>query len=406
MLGTACAVQLMQVAAGLFARTQAVCRSSLIAIAAALVPFVSGVEAAEDPVTANRYYRGLAAGLAVYEKVAVRGGWPRLSDGPVLKMGMSDPNVPRLRERLALTLDYEGDAALSSELFDVALKQGVIRFQKRNGIEPDGVVGPETLKTLNISAAARVKQIRVNLDRWRRMPGFLGDHFVLVNQAGYELEVVRDNRLVLDMRVIVGKNYRQTPMFSDKIQYVEINPFWNVPASIARKDLVPKFANDPGFPAANGFEAFADGAPVDIQSIEWNAYIGDRLPFTLRQRPGQLNALGRAKIIFPNKYNVYLHDTPSRDLFDKTVRAFSSGCIRLEKPMELVRHLLSGNPPGDMALLNEALTSGKNTQIKLAQKTPIHLVYMTAWLDRSGHMQFRPDIYGRDAKLATEAGIQ
>lgn len=356
--------------------------------------------------TENRYFRGLLAGATLYEDIVRRGGWPALPEGPALRKGTVDARVPLLRRRLALTMDYTGKSDPASQEFDAALEQGVIRFQRRNGIEPDGIVGPETRKTLNIGAAARLKQIRINMHRWHRMPDYLGDRFVLVNQAGYELEVIEGNRAVLEMRVIVGRNYRQTPIFSDAIKYVEINPFWNVPGSIARKDLVPKFAEDPAYPAANGFQVMENGKPVDVAAVDWPSYVGRSLPFMLRQKPGEKNALGRVKIMFPNKYNVYLHDTPGRDLFDKTVRAFSSGCIRLEKPVELVRYLLSRNPPADLRTLEEALISGKTTRIALRETVPVHLVYMTAWLDRDGRMQFRPDIYGRDAKLAAEAGIE
>ncbi len=354
----------------------------------------------------NRYFRGLTLGLKQYQHIAQQGGWPKLSDGPSLRRGVSDPNVELLRRRLALTSDLAAAVSQNSDQFGEALEQAVIRFQRRNGIEPDGIVGPETLATLNIPVSSRLKQIRVNLNRWGRMPGFLGEHFVLVNQAGFELEVISGDHLVLEMRVIVGKNYRQTPIFSDEIQYVDVNPVWNVPVSIAKKDLVPKFAKDPSFPAANGFEAFENGKRLDVQSIDWNAYSDGRLPFELKQKAGPQNALGRVKIMFPNKYNVYLHDTPTRGLFDKTVRAFSSGCIRLENPIDLVRHLLAGNPSSDLSLLDAALQSGKTVRIPLKQKVPVHLVYMTAWLDRAGQMQFRPDIYGRDATLAQEANLQ
>lgn len=378
-----------------------------VLVALAIVATTTGVRAAEKSDRAgNRYFRGLQQGIALYERVAQQGGWRTLPDGPTLKPGMFDPRVPLLRMRLALTFDSDGTFVGAPDQFDDLLKNAVIRFQRRNGIEPDGNVGRETVSTLNIPVSERLKQIKINMKRWRTMPDYLGDEFVLVNMAGFELEVIRKNTVVLEMKVIVGKNYRQTPIFSDSIQYVEINPYWNVPASIAVADLVPKFAKDPAFPGKNGFDVVRNGNVLDVHGFNWGSYVGKKLPFTLRQRPGSKNALGRMKIMFPNKHNVYLHDTSSPGLFSKTVRTFSSGCIRLERPLELVRLLLAKNTAADFSTLEQALQDGETKRISLKHRVPVHLVYMTAWFDKMGNMQFRPDIYGRDAKLAAQADLK
>ena len=352
----------------------------------------------------NRFFKGLSTGLEFYRQIEASGGWPSVPAGDTLKPGLNHPRVTALRQRLSISGDYIG-AETDSPVYDEELKQAVIAYQDRNGQEPDGVVGKSTIASLNIPVTSRIKQMKINLERWRRMPASLGKKFVLVNMAGFELEAIEGHKTVLEMRVVVGKAYHDTPMFSDTIRTIEINPYWNVPPSIANGELLPSYVKGTAKAAEQGFEIMRGGKPVAIDSVDWSSHIGKTLPFNIRQRPGPTNALGDMKFLFPNKHNVYLHDTNARSLFAKTVRAFSHGCVRLQKPRELATYLLQVNGDWPRERIDQVVASGINTTAKLAAPMPVHLAYMTAWLDRKGFVQFRPDIYGRDAKLAKELNL-
>lgn len=364
-----------------------------------LALLIVGFPAEAQDTSKNRFYRGLNTGIEFYSQIAASGGWPQVADGPTLKIGMRDPRVSTLRERLSITGDYIGTET-NSRRFDEELEEAVIGFQNRNGQEPDGSVGKATLAALNIPVEARIRQMEINLERWNRMPSSLGQTFVLVNMAGFELDVIEGEKTVLEMRVVVGKGYHSTPMFSDIIKTIELNPYWNVPASIANKELLPAYIKDTATADAQGFEVVRDGAATPVSSVNWSDYEGKTLPFLIRQRPGPTNALGEMKFLFPNQHNVYLHDTNARGLFAKTVRAFSHGCVRIQKPHELAAYLLAANGDWPLDRIRQIVDSGELTKIVLKQPMPVHLAYMTAWMDRRGIVQFRPDIYGRDAELA------
>ena len=356
----------------------------------------------------NRFFRGLDAGLAFYRTIEREGGWPAIPEGKALAAGVRDPRVPVLRQRLSITGDYIGTET-DSDLFDAELKQAVIAYQNRNGMEADGVAGPKTVADMNVPVRTRIKQMEINRERWNRMPAALGERFVLVNMAGYELDVVEGETTVLTMKVIVGKGYTETPMFSDTIQYIEFNPYWNVPRSIATKELVPEYVEKGiGAAEAQGFEVKRGDEVLPMSAVNWNEHLGaTKLPFLIRQRPGPANALGEMKFMFPNKNNVYLHDTNQRHLFAKTKRAFSHGCVRVEKPHELAAYLLAPNTmetgrDWSLPAVNDVVASKAHTTVPLKRQVPVHLAYMTAWMDEQGFIQFRPDIYGRDAILQSE----
>jgi murein L,D-transpeptidase YcbB/YkuD len=364
-----------------------------------------GLQAARQPIQAaphltdNRYLRSLNMALAHYEAIADRGGWGRVPGDEALRLGSTGAAVAALRARLAATGELRPGYS-RPELFDAELEAAVILYQARNGLDADGIVGAATFAALNKSVEWRIRQIRLNIERWRQMPEYLGERYVLVNIAAFGLELVERDAIAMEMRVIVGKDYRQTPEFSDRIRYIEFNPYWNVPDSIANRDLVPKFSDDPSYPVANGFTAWQGSDQVPITAINWGSYRGGRLPYTLRQDPGPLNALGEMKFMFPNQHAVYLHDTPAKELFSRTVRTFSSGCIRVERPVDLAAALLADAPSWPAARILRVLDSRQNTQAPLSEPVPVHLIYMTAWTDRTGTVQFRPDIYGRDEELA------
>jgi murein L,D-transpeptidase YcbB/YkuD len=343
-------------------------------------------------------YAALRAALADYRAIAAAGGWPSVPLGDSLKPGMSDDRVPALRARLMVT-DAAAPAAPGSErLYDAALVEAVRAFQARHGLDVDAVVGRATVVALNVPVADRVQEIVAAMERWRWMPEDLGADHILVNIAGFELKQVSDGRVEDRMVVVVGKPYSRTPAFSDAIRYVELNPFWNVPSGIALAEELPKLRQNPAARASAGFEAVRGDQVYPLTAINWSQYGRGNFPFQLRQRPGQNNALGRAKFMFPNRFNVYLHDTPSKSLFERSERAFSHGCIRVSRPIDLAEQLLSDVDGWNRGRIDDVVASGKNTVVNLKTPLPIHITYLTAWVE-NGVPNFRRDIYEQDAKL-------
>ena len=352
----------------------------------------------------HHIYAGMRTALARYRALARAGGWPRLPSGPTLKPGMQHAQVPVLRERLFASGDLM-DAALDSDWYDVELELAVEAFQARHGLEVDGHVGPKTRAALNVDVEQRIRQLVINLERARWLPAELGQTFVVVNIPGYRLNAFEDGYLALDMAVIVGRRHRDTPLYSGELEWMEFNPYWGVPDSIARKDILPKLREDPSY--LQGLRVYTKGqgypyVELDRYGIDWSSVNDVDFPYYFRQDPGPGNALGQVKFLFRNPHNVYLHDTPSRRLFARTKRAFSSGCIRLEEPMKMAQFMLRGEPQEwDQSRIDETLARGKNVRLTLARKVAVHLVYHTAWLSDDGRVQFRADIYGRDKRLAS-----
>jgi len=344
-------------------------------------------------------YLRMQAGLARLEEIAARGGWPQVPDGIVLKPGMEDARLPVLRARLLASGDLSGSPSESLR-YDPELTAAVVAFQRRHGLEPDGVIGAKTYRALNRTVEDRIGQIRVSLERARWTLRGLGDDYVLVNIAGAETFVVRDNTAVWRTRSVVGQAYRKTPLFQDEIRYVEINPTWTVPRSIFLKDKLPRIREDISYLARGRYSVVdRNGATLDPASVNWWS---DSPPVTLVQAPGTDNALGLIKFMFPNAHSVYLHDTNDRGLFDRAERNLSSGCVRIEDPFVLADLLLAGSPDWSPERRDAILTSGRTTRIDLPRPMPIVLTYYTAWVDETGTLQFREDIYARDpAVLAT-----
>ena len=322
-------------------------------------------------------YRRLREALGRERAIAAQGGWP------------SD-----VRERLRLEGDlHERDS----------LQVGVKRFQRRHGLEPSGVIDADTRAELSVSAEARADQLRLNLERWRWLPQDLGRRRIVVNIAAQELEVIEDDEVVLAMRVVVGKAFRRTPIFSDTVRYIVLNPNWHVPRTIAVEELVPKIQNDPTYLERFGMHLLTSGPDpqeVDPTTVDWSTVTADNFPYRLRQEPSPLNALGRIKFMFPNHYDIYLHDTPARGLFDQAQRDFSHGCIRIEKPIELAAYLMKKSR-WDGDVIEDALDEGTERTLYLPRPMPIHLLYWTAWADEDGTIQFRTDINAVDQALST-----
>ncbi|WP_232787375.1 L,D-transpeptidase family protein [Spongiibacter nanhainus] len=345
-------------------------------------------------------YQTLLEALERYRRALSLGGWEPIAAGPLLKPGMHSERVTALRNRLKAidgSLQAEGD----EHRYDSVLVSAVKRFQQRANLEPDGIVGPDTLAKLNLSPQDLIDKLRVNLERWRWLPEDLGRKHIRVNIANYHLETHegKDIRAVHD--VVVGRTYRQTPIFSASMSYLVLNPWWETPSKLARKDLLPKFQRDPSIVQSLGYQILdTQGKVVDPSNMNWNEYTESRFPFRVRQQPGPMNALGQVKFMFPNSHDVYLHDTPSRDLFSKTRRDFSSGCIRVRNPIDLVEWVIGPNPQWSRDKLENVLSSGKETTVKLTEKIPVHLLYWTVVADDDNDdIRFVADIYQRDQRV-------
>jgi murein L,D-transpeptidase YcbB/YkuD len=348
-------------------------------------------------------YDGLLRARARYHEIATHGGWSPVPEGSKLQQDDRGPRVAALRERLLITGDLSPEAAQGEDLFDTAVEQAVRRFQQHHGLEVDGIVGPSTLAALNVPVEARLRQIELNMERWRWLPGQLGERAILVNIPAFGLEVVERGQPVLTMRVVVGRPTRRTPLLSADISYLVFNPHWYVPPNIAIQDKLPILRKDPGYAARQRLKIFrGDGmeaTPIDPSAIDWSAVTARNFPYRLRQDPGPSNALGRVKFMFPNPFHVYLHDTPSRELFAKAERAFSSGCIRVEKPLELAEHVLSETPAWSRDKMLVVLDTKKEHTVRLSTPIPVHLLYATAWMNAQGAVEFRKDIYDHDKAL-------
>jgi L,D-transpeptidase YcbB len=345
-------------------------------------------------------YRSMVEALATYRRIEAGGGWPTIADGPTLRRGITDPRVAALRVRLGASGDDPG-APTSDPVFNESLDSALRRFQARHFLTPDGAVGAETRRQLNLGVAQRIDQIRVNLERARWVLHKPADgEFVIVDVAGFQVRYVRDRAVIWKARAQVGQPYRQTPIFRSAIDEVVLNPTWTVPPGILGKDILPALRRDPSYLDKRGLRVLdRNGRPVSQADIDFARYTGATFPYMLRQDPGPTNALGRVKIMFPNLYLVYLHDTPSQALFEREQRAFSSGCIRTERPLELAELLLANPERWNRAAIDAVVDSGKTRTLRLPKPVPVLILYWTVDRDDQGALVFKPDPYGRDPKL-------
>jgi L,D-transpeptidase YcbB len=332
-------------------------------------------------------YDRMRTSLIRFQEVAARGGWPNVPEGSY-KAGGRAPGVSVLRTRLIAGLDPT-EAALAQKgaadptLFDADLQKAVEHFQGRHGIESDGGIGATTLRELNHAVEERIEELKLNLDRWRWLPDNLGERYLMVNIAGFEMEVVDKGRVVEHMNVVVGQTSWKTPVFADTMEHVVLNPYWNVPPSIYKAEILPHIEADPNWLASNNYERTNDGG--------------------VRQRPGPDNALGQYKFVFPNKDDIYLHDTPSGHLFSRVRRDFSHGCIRLERPEDLANLIVRLQTNRDPSTLASLAASGAERWIKLDRPLPVYILYFTAWVEEDGTVRFHHDVYGRDEQLAPQS---
>ena len=344
-------------------------------------------------------YRQLQRYLATYRELASAGGWPAVPEGPTLRPGDSDERLEVLARRLAVTGDLPAGSPVDTAVYGGELEASVRNFQARHGLFVDGIVGPGTLRALNVTVEQRIDQIRVNLERARWVLDNLEDDFVVVNIAGFRVYLYKGRSEIWSTRAVVGRTYRKTPVFRSTMQYLVFNPDWTVPYSIATKDILPAVQRDPGYLAAGNYVVKdRNGNVVDPAGIDWASLREGNFPYTLVQRPGRNNALGEIKFMFPNEHAVYLHDTPGKGLFDRAARTFSSGCVRVEDPFRFAELLLDANGM-DAADIEELRLSRRTRSVFLEQPIPVLLLYWTAEIGSDGRIHFYDDVYERDGPV-------
>ncbi len=369
--------------------------------AAAATRTVASV-ATNNPVLGPNAPANIQQAIMKYQLIVSNGGWPRVQPAQKLRLGVVDPAVQQLRQRLIISGDLPRDVGMSNA-FDSYVDGAVKRFQARHGLPADGVLGEFTLKAMNIPATTRLHQLETNLVRLQSMSGDLGRRYVMVNIPAAYIEAVENGRVALRNTAIVGSIERQSPTLNSKIYEVILNPYWTAPRSIIQKDIMPLMRKDPTYLASNNIRLFDNkGNEVAPETIDWNAEKAPNLMF--RQDPGKINAMSSTKINFHNKHAVYMHDTPQQGLFNKLMRFESSGCVRVQNVRDLTTWLLKETPGWSRQEMERVIATRKNNPIRLAEEVPVYFVYITAWSAADGVVQFRDDIYQRDG--ATELALQ
>jgi len=358
----------------------------------------------KDLLPRHTCFGGLRSIYSRYRYLQIQGGWPTIDEGAAIKPGNRDARIPLLRKRLEITGEYANIDVTTPDVYDTSLVKSIVTFQKNHGLDADGVIGNSTIQELNVSVDDRIKQVEVNMERWRWLPRDLGPRYIMVNIANYELKVVENSQAISTMRVIVGKEARQTPVLYGLMTYLVLNPYWYVPPTIIKEDLLPGLKSNPNYLSKKGinlYRGYGDNAvPVNPATVNWADIDPEKLPYVFRQDPGPKNALGRIKFMFPNKHFIYLHDTPSRSLFNRTERNFSSGCIRIERPIDMALYLLKNNPEWNYEAIMKAFESEDETRVNLPEPISVYILYCTTWMDENGEYQFRKDLYERDERVA------
>ncbi|MBL7924283.1 MAG: L,D-transpeptidase family protein [Bacteroidia bacterium] len=348
-----------------------------------------------------RQYYWLRNYLVRYDSVSRAGGWPQVGyPGYTLRYGVNDSVVPRIAESLRLHGDL--DSAGTGTILDSACLKGAMKFQERHGLNPDGALGKEFFSALNVSVEERIEQILINMERSRWMPSGYPLRYLIVNIPDFSLYAYDEGKQIWTMRVVVGKEMHETTVFSGMMKYVVFNPYWVIPPGILYKEIIPGVMAKSSYLNKHNMEVVdAGGNKVSTSGINWSKYSQGGFPYTIRQKPGTTNSLGKVKFLFPNNYSIYLHDTPSRSLFKEEKRAFSHGCIRLSDPEKLANFVLApeGHSPEK---IEKWLKPGKETWVTMKKELPVYIVYFTAWVENDGQLHFRKDIYQRDQKLRQE----
>lgn len=342
----------------------------------------------------------LLRAMSVYEQIEEWGGWQNIPNGEKIEVGDRDDRMVLIRARLVATGDLSmsgGDPAV----YDESVLEGVRRFQSRHGLSPDGIIGRNTIRTMNVPVSERIRQLAINLRRLNELSETLGERYVFVNIAGQEIEAVANGRVELRRRVIVGKEDRQTPEYTSAINRISFNPYWNVPRSITDRDLIPKARRDPGYFRRLGIRVYRGGREVNPYNVNWaNASSAN---VRLRQDPSPRNSLGTVKIHFNNPHSIFLHDTPSKSLFGRSARAYSSGCVRVQEVHDLTTWLLRGQGDWDRAQVDRVVSGRQRQVVELETPVPVYLIYLTAWVNDQGVVNFRDDIYDIDRRVRTSS---
>jgi L,D-transpeptidase YcbB len=329
--------------------------------------------------------------------------WKSLKTDRSVKLGESSNLIPEIRKRLyfwGFLQAYETD---EEKVYDSIMEPGIKMLQIRHGMEPDGVIGQGTIRAANMTPEDLISTASVNLERLRWLPDSIKDlELILVNTANFQLDFIQRRDTVLTSRVIVGKSYHSTPQFSAPMSYIVFSPTWTIPSSITRNEIIPAIKKDNQYLAKKNMKLLtSSGSVVDPNTIDWTKVNPRNFPYTVRQEPGEQNSLGLVKFMFPNKYSVYIHDTPSRSLFDREDRALSHGCIRIQKPFELSKLLLSFDSSWTDEKIQNAMKQSREQTVMLDRKIPVVILYLTYWTDGMGNPYFRHDIYSRDSEIFT-----
>jgi murein L,D-transpeptidase YcbB/YkuD len=345
-------------------------------------------------------YRGLRQALAQMRATASAGGWPVVPIGPTLKPGTTDPRIVAVRQRVIAGGYLPSAASADSAIYDAELDAAVKRFQEHHRLRADGAIGRSTVNAMNITAQVRADQLRVNLERARWVLGGLRDTFLLVNLPAFKVYYIRDRKNIWETRSQIGRQARQTPSFRADMRYIVFNPDWIVPPTILAKDVLAGMKKGENTIARKGLTILdRQGRRVDPTAIDWATATAREFPYTLRQPPGPDNALGRVKFIFPNEHAIFLHDTPSRELFSADQRTFSSGCIRIERPLELAEKLLEDQDGGSAAKIQQSIESGRSETVFLREPLPVLIVYWTVSVGASGELRYADDVYKLDIRV-------
>jgi len=347
------------------------------------------------------HYGALKEALLRYLVIEKQGGWEHLPLKGILRVGKTYAVVPSLRRRLQISGDYKPCDLNNATVYDRCLEKAVIHFQERHGLVAKGVIGKETIKALNMPVEIRIKQIRLNLDRIKWLHERDAKRHIMINIPSFTLFFEEDKKLRQKMRVITGKRKNPTPIFSNIVKTIVLNPHWNVPKSIIQKEMIPKLIKNPNAMARQGIEIHRgwgkDAEKIDGGSIDWSQYrYSKTMPFHFAQVPGYKNALGKVKFLFPNQFAVYMHDTPNKRLFSRNTRAFSHGCIRLHKPRELLKTFSTFNETVDFEKSQKRLKGKRKAYLNLTNQVPVDVIYLTSYVDYAGVLQFRNDVYGYD----------
>lgn len=344
-------------------------------------------------------YRLLQQEIPIYEE-AVAHPWATLPTNLRLKPGKKNIAVLTLRGRLRATYDLTAEMDKGLVVYDAEVVQAVKHFQSRHGLKPDGIVGPATLYELNVPPEQRLLQIQINMDRWAKLSAELNNRYIMINIPAFQMDLVENGQKVLSMKAIVGKPERPTPQLTSMVTRLVLNPYWNVPKLIAEKDIIPKVQQNPNYLDDMGIRIFDrqdnDSEELQADAIDWDAAQDEGFQYHFRQDPGTQNALGLIKFEFRNSDDIYMHDTPAKNLFDLDKRAYSSGCIRLERPFDLAAYLMKNTPEWTTDAIQDILDSGKTRYVNVSNPTKVIITYITSWVDDNGNLQFRDDLYGLD----------